>query len=53
MSSVHLAVPQRQGEVPLTLVWLGVRQPQHQRPSPSAVVLHCRVLLQTTWLCEL
>lgn len=51
--SVHLAVPQRQGEVPLILLGLGVCQPQHHGTSGAVVVLYRRLLLQTIWLWEL
>ena len=51
-SSVHLAVPQSQGEIPQTLDRLGLRQTQHRSPSPFAVVLHRSLLLQTMRLCD-
>lgn len=51
-SSVHLTVPQGQGEVPLSLFRLrGCQSHHHCAPGP-VVVLHRSVLLQTDRLCQ-
>lgn len=50
--SVNLTVPQGQGEVPLSLFWLGGCQSHHHGPPGPVVVLHRCVLFQTDRLCQ-